>query len=220
MKRIHATRVTVALIVVVLIWHYIEKRNDLRCYVMQRASIHEFVFSAGYASEDEIRDIVWNDTKTEFYGQAWRVSLDNVFHAIFMGGSRGQQVVAHLTRPSDDLRDFSCQGTIRWSIWNVLDNTFHRDYSGTDLVKVHHVTIALQALEQNELRKYSVEVDLISYRDVYSEHGSTYIAHYRDGGEVSAHDWLDGKVVPEYWSGWYAAWLEQGQEFQATEDNE
>ena len=29
---------------------------------------------------------------------------------------------------------------------------------------------------------------------------------------VSAREWLEGKIVPAYWSGWYEAWLEGWQE--------
>lgn len=222
MKRVHATRAIGLLIVVVLIWQYVDKRHDLQCYVMQLASRHEFVFSAGYASEDEIRDIVFKDTTADFHGQAWRASLDQIFHAVFMGGNRGAQVVAHLLSPSDDLPDFSCEGSFNWTIWYNSNSTIHKDYSGTDLKTAHHVTTALKAIPQEELGYYSVAVDIISYRDAFDGHSGSgsYMAHYRSGGEVSAREWLGGKIVPGYWSGWYAAWLERWQELQAAEDAE
>ena len=104
MKRVYATRIIALLIIVVLIWQYVEKRQDLQCYVRQLASRHEFVFKAGYASEVEIREIVFKDTTADFHGQAWRASLDQIFQAIFMGGNRGAQVVAYLTNPPVRLR--------------------------------------------------------------------------------------------------------------------
>ena len=217
MKRIHATRVTIALIVGVLIWHYVERRHDLQCYVMQQASNLEFVFAAGYASEEEIRDIVWNDTKTDLYGQAWWASLDNVFHAIFMGGSRGQQVVAHLTNAPADSTDIICDGRIEWTIWWIYDSAemaVYESYSGAEIKSLHHVTTALQAIPSEELHEYEVDAELTYFKSRWKNGNGDWSGFSRDGGTVSARDWLDGKVVPDYWSGWYVAWLEQGEELQ------
>ena len=212
MKRVHATRAIVLLIIVVLIWQYVEKRNDLQCYVMQLATRHEYVFKTGYASEDEIRAIVWNDTLADFHGGAWRASLDQIFHAIFMGGNRGQLVLTQLKNPPADSPDLYCSGSITWEVWYDPDSAVHRSYSATNLKSVHHVTTALKAIPQEELRHYSVEVDIISWRGIFDEHSYTLIAQYRDDGEVSAREWLGGKILPDYWSGWYYSWLERWKE--------
>ena len=214
MKRVHTTRVIVLLIIGVLIWQYVEKRNDLQCYVMQLASRHEFVFKAGYASEDEIRDIVFNDTVADFHGQMWRASLDQIFHTIFMGGNRGNRVVAYLLSPRDDYPDFSCEGSIEWTIWYNPDFTVLRNYTGTGIKSLHHVTTALQAIPQEELRQYEVKVDLTFFRRSWNEGIGAWSGGSRSAGTVSAREWLDGKIVPDYWSGWYESWLQGWQELQ------
>ena len=218
MKKVHITRAIGLLIIVVLIWQYVEKRNDLQCYVLQLASRHEFVFKAGYASEDEIRDIVFNDTVADFHGQMWRASLDQIFQAIFMGGNRGKQVVALLLNPPDDLPDFSCEGSIEWTIWYNPDFTVLRNYTGTGIKSLHHVTTALQAIPQEELRQYEVAADLTYYSGSWNEGNTAWSGGSRDAGSVSAREWLNGKIVPDYWSGWYAAWLEQWQKLQDLDD--
>ncbi|MCY4020449.1 MAG: hypothetical protein OXG39_13655 [Chloroflexi bacterium] len=222
MSKSRATRVILLLIIAVFIWKYVEKRNDLQCFVMQQADMLEFVFTAGYASEDEIRDIVWNDTMTAFHGQAWRISLDQLFHAIFMGGSRGQQVLRHLTNPPDVSPDFYCEGLIEWTIWHKynFDDYDTWSYSGTDITTIHQVTTTLQAIPDDELWDYEVGAHLQYYRIDWNEGNTVWSLSYRDAGSVSAALWLRGKIVPDYWSGWYATWLEQWQEFQATEDVE
>ena len=150
MKRVYATRIIALLIIVVLIWQYVEKRQDLQCYVRQLASRHEFVFKAGYASEVEIREIVFKDTTADFHGQAWRASLDQIFQAIFMGGNRGSSRSALDESPGRSAR-FLLYGSIEWTIWYDPDITVHRNYSGTDIKSGHHVTTALQAIPQDEL---------------------------------------------------------------------
>ena len=214
MKRVYATRIIALLIIVVLIWQYVEKRNDLWCYVMQQADRLESIFTAGHATAEEIRDTVWTDTEADFYGQAWRVSLDQIFHAIFMGGNRGAQVVAHLTNPPDDLPDFYCGGSIKWTIWYDPDITVHRSYSGTDIKPMRRVTTALQDIPLEELHHYEVAADLTYYKGNWNEGNSAWSAGSRDAGTVSAREWLDGKIVPDYWSGWYESWLEGWQELQ------
>ena len=221
MKRVHATRVIVLLIIGVLIWQYVEMRNDLQCYVMQRASNLEFVFAAGYASEDEIRDIVWNDIMTEFYGQAWRASLDQVFHTIFMGGNRGQQVVAHLMNAPADSPDFSCGGRIEWTIWWIYgsaDMAVYKRYSSAENKSLHDVTTALQAIPPEELQDYEVDAELTYFKSRWKNGSGDWSGFSRDGGTVSAREWLEGNIVPDYWSGWYESWLEQGQDVQNDEE--
>ncbi|MDE2859344.1 MAG: hypothetical protein OXN94_15980 [Chloroflexota bacterium] len=217
MKKVHASRITVALIAAVLIWHYVDRRNDLQCYVMQLADMHEFVFEAGYASEDEIRDIVWNDTVAAFHGQAWRVKLDQVFHAIFMGGNRGQQVLNHLRNPPADPPEFICAGSINWSIWHDPDFTEYRHYYGEDIKSLHQVSIALQAIPPEELRHYEVSANLSYVRHSSHEGGSDWSSSYRYLGTVSARDWLEGAILPDYWAGWYESWLEQWKELSSSE---
>ena len=219
MKRVHATRIIALLIIVVLIWQYVEKRQDLQCYVRQLASRHEFVFKAGYASEDEIRAIVWDDTVADFHGQAWRASLDQIFQAIFMGGNRGQQVVAYLTNPSLDEPDFYCEGSIEWTIWHDPDSTILRRYSGSEIKSFYRVTTALKAIPQEELRHYTVEAVEWSFKGSWDGGRGAMSSFSRDAGTVSAREWLDGKVVPDYWSGWTASYVEQVQELQNA-DNE
>ncbi len=219
MKKVHATRAIVLLIITMLIWQYVEKRNDLQCYVMQQADRHKWVFQAGYATADEIREIVWNDAVTDFHGQLWRAKLDQVFQAIFMGGNRGAQVVAYLTHPPPAPSDLYCKGSIEWRIWYDPDIAVYRSYSGADIKSVHHVATTLKTLPQEELRHYSVAATEYSYKGNFYEGGSAGIHKARDAGVVSAREWLRGEIVPDYWSSWYAAWLEQWDELQAV-DNE
>ena len=218
MKRVHTTRVIVLLIIGVLIWQYVEKRNDLQCYVMQLASRHEFVFKAGYASEDEIRDIVFNDTVADFHGQMWRASLDKIFHTIFMGGNRGAQVVAYLLNPPDDYRDFSCGGSIEWRIWYDPDVTVNRSYSGTDIKPMRRVTTALQNIPLEELQHYQVLADLTFHKGSWNDGIGAWSAGSRSAGTVSAREWLSGKIVPDYWSGWYKSYLKHIPELQNADD--
>ena len=89
-------------------------------------------------------------------------------------------------------------------------------YEGGEIETVHQVTTALKAIPQEELRHYSVEADIISYQGTWDEQGSTWISQYRDAGEASAQDWLRGDIVLEYWSAWYASWLENVRELQET----
>ena len=217
MKKL-ATRVIALLIVGILIWQYVEKRNDLQCYVRQQAAKLGFAFRVGYASEEAIREIVWHDTAAGFHGQLWRVKLDQVFQAIFMGGNRGAQVLAHLRHPPPDPPDLICDGYIDWTIWYEPDVTVYRDYSGTDMKTAHLVTAALKALPQEELRHYAVRATEYTYRGSYFEGGGIGIYEFRDAGEVSAREWLAGDIVPDYWAPWYAAWRENWQERQATDE--
>ncbi|MCY4072270.1 MAG: hypothetical protein OXG60_13315 [Chloroflexi bacterium] len=219
MKRVHATRVIVVLIIGVLIWQYVEKRKDLQCYVMQQADRLESVFKAGYVTAEEIRDSVWTDIETDFYGQAWRVSLDQVFHAIFMGGNRGQQVVAHLANPPDVSSDFLCGGSIEWIIWYDPDATVYRDYSGTNIKPMHLVTTALQGIPPEELQHYQVEVNLTYYSSNSYKGSTTWSGGYREVGTMSAREWLDGRIVPKYLSNWYESWREDWQELQNNDED-
>ncbi len=218
MKRSHATRAILLLIIVVFIWQYVEKRNDLQCYVRQLASRLEFSLAAGYATEDEIRDVVWDDTEADFHGQAWRASLDQIFHAIFMGGNRGAQVVAYLTNPPVDLPDFFCNGSIEWTIWYDPDITVYRNYSGSEIKSFYRVTTALKAIPQEELRHYTVEAVEWSFKGSWDGGRGAMSSFSRDAGTVSAREWLDGKIVPDYWSGWTASYVEQVQELQNADD--
>ena len=216
MKRKVATRVIALLILVVLVMQVVEKRNDLQCYVMQQATRHDLVFTAGFATADEIREIVWNDTVADFHGQSWRASLDQIFHAIFMGGNRGNQVVAWLLNSADEPNDFSCAGTINWAIWDDRDFTVLENFSSSDIETWHAFTTALRAIPKEDLQHYKVSASDLSNKYSADERGSTSIWQHRDAGEASAQAWLRGDIVLEYWSAWYASWLENVWELQET----
>ena len=209
-KRVHATRIIALLIAVLVIVNVAGKYDsDLRCYVRQQANKYRYVYEQGFATGSEIHDIVWNHTLADFDWHIWRVRLDDLFHAVFMGGIRGEQVIAKIENP-----DYAanCYGYIQWTI---RDN---RDYSSLDVPfrssvrGAHEITLALQDIPQEELRHYSVEAEAVSYKAISNVGRIAKLNQYYDAGEVSAKDWLCGDIVPRNWAGWYADWLEQQDE--------
>ncbi len=222
-NRVHATLAIALLIAVMLITQAVNKSSDLQCYAIQQASKHRLVYDQGFATPDEIREIVWNHTLAGFDGQVWRATLDGIVHAIFMGGERGEQVVAQLQNPSDQYpidqsSDVHCFGYIGWIIRDNRDETTFERFggfdgsSGLDIEAVHQVTTALQAVPPEELRHYTIEAIDVSGK--YSKREPNWTYYDLDAGEVSADAWLRGETVPNYSSGWYAAW----QELQKTDD--
>lgn len=220
MKRVQATRVIMLLITAVFIWQFVDKRKDLQCYVMQLASRHAFVFKAGYASAQEIRQAVWNDTLAAFHGQVWRAKLDRMWHEGIMGGGRGDQVLALLRNPEDTPTGIFCFGSINWKIWHDTASTVFREYSGEDMKTLHQITTALQAIPPDELRHYEVTATVTYYESEWRDGLTAWSGVLRQAGAVSARQWLDGKIAPDYWSGWYADWQELWQALQADDDND
>lgn len=208
-KRVHATAVIVLLIVVLSVMQIIDHRNALRCYVSQQAAKYQHV--QGFATADEIHDIVWEYTVADLDGQLWRARLDDLFHDIFMGGSRGEQVWAEMENPADEFSDVYCGSYIEWTIWDIRDDTTsERAWTSSGIERVHEVTLALQALPPEELRYYKVYVEDVSFQFIGGDETSTWIYQHRGGHdvEVYAKAWLRGAIVPSSWAGWYAAWQE------------
>lgn len=215
-KSVHATSIIVLLIVVLSVMRIIDHRDALRCYVSQQAAKHQQ--AQGFATADEIHDIVWEHTVADLDGQIWRARLDYLFHDIFMGGHRGLQVMAQMQNPADGPSDVYCGSAIEWTIWNNReDGIFRTIDSGGDMESVHNVTFALQTIPSGELRHYTVEATAISYQSIWGDEGSTWIQHWRPLGEVSAKDWLRGEIAPLAWAGWYADWRARWQEPQGSE---
>ena len=215
-KRVHATAVIVLLIVVLSVMQIIDHRNALRCYVSQQAAKYQHV--QGFATADEIHDIVWEYTVADLDGQLWRARLDDLFHDIFMGGSRGLQVMAEMQNPADEFSDVYCGGYIEWTIWNNLNGAVTETIdSASDMESVHNVTFALQTIPPEELWHYEVSAVEVSFQAIWSDEGNTWIQHRRPLGEVSAKDWLRGEIAPAAWAGWYAAWQARWLELQEPE---
>lgn len=215
-KRVHATAVIVLLLAILSVMQIIDHRNALRCYVSQQAA--KYQQAQGFATADEIHDIVWDYTVADLDGQLWRARLDDLFHDIFMGGRRGEQVWAELQNPVDDFSDVYCFGYIEWVIWDTRDDTtLERTWTSSGIEDVHDITLALQALPPEDLRHYKVYVKDISSQTIGDDETSTWIYQHRRGGEVSAKDWLDGGIVPSAWAGWYVDWQERWQELQENE---
>ena len=206
-KRVHATAVIALLIAILVVMQIIDHRNALRCYVSQQAA--KYQQAQGFATADEIHDIVWDYTVADLDGQLWRARLDDLFHDIFMGGRRGLQVWAELKNPADEFSDVYCGGHIEWATWDTRDDTtLERTRSSSGIEAVHDITLALQALPPEDLRYYKVYVGDFSFRSFGDDEASTWLYQHRRGGEVSAKDWLNGKIAPPSWTGWYARWQE------------
>ncbi len=215
-KRVHATAVIVLLIVVLSVMQIIDHRNALRCYVSQQAAKYQHV--QGFATADEIHDIVWEYTVADLDGQLWRARLDDLFHDIFMGGSRGLQVWAEMNNPADEFSDVYCGGYIEWTIWNNLNGAVTETIDpASDMESVHNVTFALQTIPPEELWHYEVSAVEVSFQAIWSDERNTWIQHRRPLGEVSAKDWLRGEIAPVAWAGWYAAWQARWLELQEPE---
>lgn len=206
-KRVHATAVIVLLLAILSVMQIIDHRESLRCYVSQQAA--KYQQAQGFATADEIHDIVWDRTVADLDGQLWRARLDYLFHDMFMGGSRGLQVWAELQNPADEFSDVHCFGYIEWIIWDIRDYTrLERTWTSSGIEDVHDITLALQALPPEDLRHYTVDVTDISSQTIGGDETSTWIYQHRRGGEVSAKDWLNGEIAPPSWAGWYARWQE------------
>jgi len=218
--RVIATGVITLLLAAVLMTQAVDRSRALQCYVMQQASKHRLVYDQGFAAPDEIREIVWNHTVAAFDGQVWRATLDHIFHVIFMGGERGEQVVAQLGHPDGESSDLHCFGYMGWAIRDSHNDTdFDRfggfdGFSGSGIEAVHQVTTALQAIPAEKLRHYRVEASDVSGSAIWSEREPVWTYRELDAGETSAQAWLRGEIAPSHWSGWYAYW----QERQETDD--
>ena len=206
-KRVHATAVIALLIAVLFVMQAIERRDALRCYVSQQAA--KYQQAQGFATADEIHDIVWESTVADLDGQLWRARLDYLFHDIFMGGSRGLQVWAEMENPADEFSDVYCDGYIEWTIWDTRDDTtLERTWTSSGIEDVHDITLALQALPPEDLQYYKVFVEDVSFQTIGDDETSAWIYQHHRGGEVSAKAWLNGVIAPPAWAGWYADWLE------------
>ena len=208
-KRGHATAVIALLIAVLVVMQIIERRDALRCYVSQQAA--KYQQAQGFATADEIHDIVWESTVADLDRQLWRARLDYLFHDIFMGGNRGLQVWAEMKNPADEFSDVYCGGYIEWTIWDIRDDTvLESAWAPPGIERVHEVTLALQALPPEELRYYKVYVEDGSFQSIFANGTSTWIYQSRGSHEadVYAKAWLNGAITPPAWAGWYARWLE------------
>ncbi len=206
-KRGHATAVIALLIAILAVMQAIDHRNALRCYVSQQAA--KYQQAQGFATADEIHDIVWEYTVADLDGQLWRARLDDLFHDIFMGGRRGEQVWAELQNPADEFSDAYCFGYIEWRIWNNLNGAITETInSGEGMEAVHNVTFALQTIPPEELWHYEVSAVGASFQSIWSDERNTWIYHQRPLGDVYAKDWLNGEIAPPAWSVWYARWQE------------
>ena len=208
-KRGHATAVIALLIAILAVMQAIDHRNALRCYVSQQAA--KYQQAQAFATADEIHDIVWEYTVADLDGQLWRARLDDLFHDIFMGGRRGEQVWAEMENPSGEFSDVYCDGHIEWAIWDTRDDTtLERTWSSSGIEAVHDITLALQALPPEDLRYYRVYMEESSFQFTYADEISAGIYQYRGSHEadVYAKDWLNGEIAPPAWSVWYARWQE------------
>ena len=208
-KKGHATAVIALLIAVLAVMQAIDHRNALRCYVSQQAA--KYQQAQGFATADEIHDIVWDYTVADLDGQLWRARLDDLFHGIFMGGARGEQVWAELQNPADEFSDVYCGGHIEWAAWDIRDDTtLEITWASSGIEAVHDITLALQALPPEDLRYYKVYVAESSFQAIGGDEISTWIHQHRGSHEndVYAKAWLNGAIVPPAWAGWYADWQE------------
>ena len=209
MNKVRTTRVIVLFLVVVALSQVIEKRNDLQCYVIQQAKLHRWFYDEGLATVDQIRDSVRNSLADDFHGQNWRLSLDRIYHAILMGGDRASQVVAWLLSPSETISDTHCFGYVSWSIWDdriAGDDEDHHDlYAET----IDDVTAILESIPAEELRHFTVSVNVGSSVSNWSGTVSMYRSRVRHYGDVSASAWLRGEFIPAPFADWYADSLSQ-----------
>ena len=223
MKRVHTTRVIVLLIIGVLIWQYVEKRNDLQCYVMQLARQATSSYFQSRICQRKMKFVisVFNDTRRRLSMEGmWRaIAGQNLSTRSSWVATAAQQVVTYLTEPPGRLSpDFSCGGSIEWRIWYDPDVTVHRSYSGTDIKPMRRVTTALQNIPLEELQHYQVLADLTFHKGSWNDGIGAWSAGSRSAGTVSAREWLSGKIVPDYWSGWYKSYLKHIPELQNADD--
>jgi len=222
MKTKLLSRLLLFLIIGLLIAQVLEKRDDVECYVYPHADRYQLVYDQGFVTDQEIRDIVWNALVTEFHGQQWRAALDNVYHAVFMGGSRPDLVLKQLRNPVGEAWwVVTCEGGISWDVRDERER-FPVWYSADsrNSKSANDVTIALRRIPQEELQHYRVEATIYVDTLVYRDNGQTEIFERRDVGEISAEDWLAGRIVPEYWSAWHDRWLQHEEKRQAADDKQ
>ena len=184
------------------------------------ADRYQLVYERGFATDREISDIVWNELVAEFNGQEWLAMLDNLYHAVFMGGSRADLVLKQLRNPiGEEWWIVTCEGGINWTVrdererwpwWYSVDTRNNNS--------AYDVTVALRRIPNEELQHYQVEATVYLDMRVYREDGYTDIYEHQDTGEISAADWLAGQIVPEYWSGWHERWQQREEQLQATDD--
>ena len=213
MKRKHAFIIVALLIVGIAVWHVAEKRLDLACYRVQQGSIYLTASGQGYATDEAIREQIWQDTVDEFYGQAWRASLDRFVHETFLGGSRADRVIRQVHLPVGPYADFSCHGVIAWSIYDKRNGeTIRKDSFFTGVETMHEISLALDDIPRDELDHFLVIAESVLNKTTGDDSGRTSVDRIRALGEVSAKAWLRGEYVPEPWSSWYLAWREDNLE--------
>ena len=217
MKRRHIELLMVTLIVVLLAAAYLQKRHDLQCFVFQQASKHQQVFDDGFATLDEIRQVVADYTLERFNGGEWRANLDDAVHAVLMGGSRSELVAEELRDPAEPPSDWRCFGDLQWDIYDSRGQPSFVDSAfGANLDALHEITAKLRDLPAEELAHYKVEAQDYALKSTWTADEEAWIHVSRIIGEVSAKDWLKGKILPEDWVSWYAAWREGNQETDAN----
>ncbi len=220
MKSRHVSRFILLLIFCLLVRQAMERHEDLECYINPHADRHQFAYDQGLATDQEIRLVVWNDVFQEFNGQPWRVMLDNVYHTLFMGGSRPDLVVKQLQNPvGEDWWIVTCEGGIRWSVRDNRDR-WPKWYSADtwNSESANDVTVALHTIPKEELQHYSIKATEYIETTVYNDDGYTEISERRDAGETSAEAWLAGQIVPKYWSTWHNRWQQRENQLQAVDD--
>ena len=171
-----------------------------------------------FATDQEIRDIVWNDLVTEFHGQVWWAMLDKVYHAIFMGGGRAELVLRQLQNPIEEAWSIvTCEGGISWTVRDERDRWpwwYSADSKYSE--SAYDVTVALRRIAKEELKHYWVEATVYLDTRVYGDDGYTDIYERHDAGETNAEAWLNGQIVPKFWSAWHDRWQQHFEEQQAS----
>lgn len=218
MRQRHASRLIMLLIIGLLVAQVREKRDDVECYVNPHADRYQQVYDQGFTTDQEIRDIVWNDLVAEFNGQVWRATLDNIYHVIFMGGSRAELVLKQLRKPIGELWWIvTCEGGISWTVRDERDRwpPWH-SVDTRNSASAYDVTVALNRLPKADLQHYRVEATIYVDMTIYGDDGYTYIHERQDAGEIGAKDWLAGHIIPKYWSTWHDRWQQREEQFQAA----
>lgn len=219
MRNRYASRLIMLLIIGLLVAQVLEKRDDVECYVNPHADRYQLVHDQGFATDQEIRDIVWNDLVTKFNGQVWRATLDNIYHAVFMGGSRAELVLKQLRNPIGEAWWIvTCEGGINWTVRDERDRwpAWH-SVDTRNSESAYDVTVALRRLPKAELQHYRVEATIYVDTTIYGDNGYTDVYERKGAGEINADDWLAGLIVPEYWSAWHDRWQQREEQLQAAD---
>ena len=199
-----ATCLIVILIAIVFVLHMFQRRDNFECLVMAQTDRYRLMFDEGVATDQEVRDAVWVELVAEYHNHTWRAHLDNVYHGIFMGGNRAQQVLNRLRNSTENAPWYvNCEGGIRWNIWALANNNYQMQINSKDGKSVHDVSVALRAIPKDELSRYIVSVFIYTDIDTYGGGLHTYIKEWRRVGGISADDWLSGHIVPESWSAFH-----------------